>query len=117
MDNKTISILQEGETLCDLAAELVHKSDYQLAIKHYEHAEAKFKSVQDINWIVFAQHERFICLQNLENYEAAAHLSNEIIENYQFLEKYENLSLFLILLANVYMANDKNDNAIETLRT
>ena len=116
MNNKTISIIQEGETLCDLAAELVHKGDYQLAIHHYEQAEAKFKSVQDINWIVFAQHERFICLQNLENYEVAAHLSKEIIENYQFLEKCENLSLFLIQLANVYMANNKNGIAIETLR-
>lgn len=116
MNHKTNSILQEGETLCDLAAELVHKGDYQLALAHYENAEEMFKSVADINWIVFAQHERFICLQNLEDFESAVQLSKAIVDNYQLLKKHENLSLFLILLANVLMADHKNDLAIEKLR-
>ena len=116
MNDKTISILQEGETLCDLAAELVHKGDYQFALAYYENAEEIFKSVADINWTVFAQHERFVCLQNLGNFEAAFQLSKEIIDNYQLLEKHESLSLFLILLANVLMADNKNETAIEKLR-
>lgn len=116
MNNKTISILQEGETLCDLAGELVQKGDYDLALKHYKNAEDLFKSVQDTTWIVFAQHEKFICLQNLEKFEDACAVSEEIISNYQFLDKQENLSLFLILLANVYVAIDDKAKSLEILR-
>ena len=116
MSNKLENAIQEGENLCDLATELVQKGELKIAITHYESAVEVFKSVSDLNWTVFALHEKFICHQNLGEFLTAISLSDEIIELYQKLNKHEALALFLVLTANVHMSEGNSDQALVLLR-
>ncbi len=109
------NLLLEGETRCDEAVSLVQEGDYTSALESFNQAEEIFVKINDQHWLNFLRHEKFRVFQELQRYEEALVLADEIIEGYHETINKNGLSLVMIHKSDVFMELGKKHEALASL--
>jgi len=117
MDNtEKEQLTQSGQDFCNQGADFNHRRIYSNALEAYNKAETCFMQVKDHKWLNFVHHEKVQILRNMGNTEPALDLVEGVIEAYILAKDNKGLSLALTHKANILMDQQKNLDALSTLR-